>query len=219
MNKTEYIIKNKGTVVLMTLALSGFLNGAAAADHHGDKNVKVQKMQTHMVERMDDMFKRLDKNNDGTITHQEMMKQTKDRFDSIDKNSDGSIVLDELPKDPKELKKLLGRDGKMKRRHHGKKKQKGKDHKKGDHKMRVHKRRAHKMNRISMMHRMDRNNDEMISFEEFSAPAIRRFKRGDRNGDGTITRAEVKEMLDVRVMRMKMKKKQMKKVREKISKG
>ena len=50
--------------------------------------------------------------------------------------------------------------------------------------------------RMKFMARMDRDGNEQLTVEEFAAPLIKRYKRADINGDGTVTQAELEEMLE-----------------------
>ena len=45
---------------------------------------------------------------------------------------------------------------------------------------------------------LDRNEDGLLSLEEFADPALRRFDRSDRNRDGRITREEFSEAMPSR---------------------
>jgi Ca2+-binding EF-hand superfamily protein len=138
------------------------------------------------------MFENLDTNKDGAVSHAEMMAKTKSDFAEFDKNNDGVILFDELPK---EMPLREGQERFMKKikERHEKKAENGKRRGMGrmspeemENKMRP--------TRIKFMARLDTNGDERLDVDEFSKRSIRRFKKADANGDGTVTREEMEKV-------------------------
>jgi len=140
--------------------------------------------------RMEEYFSKADTNKDGKLTHAEMMVQVRSRFDGFDKNGNGFIELGELPK------VMPVPEGRQKRGEKRRAKMKERMAERGreiSEQMKQQFEKAGKPTRIKFMAKHDRDGDERISLDEFSSKAARRFKRGDMNGDGVMTMAELEE--------------------------
>ncbi|MCJ9429196.1 EF-hand domain-containing protein [Kordiimonas marina] len=148
--------------------------------------------------RPENIFKLMDTNNDGVITHDELMAHVQAKFASFDKNKDGFLVLDELPK---EMPMPQGMKRGKKRFHKGDRPSPCQD---GDCPMGAEGRPPMKApTRMQFMARFDRNGDEKVSLEEFAEPAVRHFKRMDLNGDGKVTKDEAQEAHKERFRKMR----------------
>jgi Ca2+-binding EF-hand superfamily protein len=166
-------MKTLKQIAAVSLLASFTALGAHASD--GDKMLK--------------RFEEIDGNKDGVITHAEMMAKVSEKFGELDKNGNGYLVLSELPKNMPVPEHVHER--KEKRREKMKERM-AKDGRKlaelfEDGKMKG------PPTRMKFMAKFDKDGDEQVSLEEFALKAVKRFKRGDVNGDGSVTLAEMKE--------------------------
>jgi Ca2+-binding EF-hand superfamily protein len=113
--------------------------------------------------RAEKRFQNLDKNNDGKVTAAELNQSLAARFVKMDTNKDGFLS--------KEDRKQVGKKGKKAGKKAGK--------------------RGAKM--AKRMNRLDTNKDGKISAVEFQAVGPVMFKKLDKNGDGVITKDEMKQ--------------------------
>lgn len=156
------------------------------------------KEPNHLPEHIQQRFIEADSNKDGVVTHAEMMLQVEKRFNVFDKNRDGYLVLQELPKImpiPEHKKERMKKHKeKMKQRMAGR----GHEMPEGmpeamPAEMEERFGARGKPTRLRFVAKLDRDGDERVSLEEFARKAARKFKRGDVNGDGSITLAELEE--------------------------
>lgn len=146
-----------------------------------------------------EVFRQLDLNANGIVTHNELMQEAQKKFAEFDQNQNGNVGLDELPD-----KMPLSRRAERRFAHMQEKAE-------------VHlnagtdrgKRRGLRLSpeewvekmrpsRIKFMARMDKDGNEQLTVEEMAAPLIKRFKRADINGDGEVTSAEFEQSLEQR---------------------
>ncbi|WP_308909567.1 hypothetical protein [Pseudokordiimonas caeni] len=135
-----------------------------------------------------DHFGKADTNGDGAVSKAEMTASLQAHFDKYDANKDGKIILAELPKEipvPEEAK------AKMQEHYDRMVEKRGKE--KADKMM---ERFSKGTSRIDFLARFDRDNDEAISFAEFSAKPLKHFEKADSNSDGTVTAAEKEEAME-----------------------
>ncbi|WP_262690478.1 EF-hand domain-containing protein [Kordiimonas aestuarii] len=132
-------------------------------------------------------FKEADTNSNGVVTHDEMLSAVKVKFDQFDKDGDGYLTLSELPKEmpvpegmEKRMEKHLERMAKRAEKA-------GRDFDEDQFEGR------YKPTRMRFIVKLDRDNDERVSLEEFSSRAVHMFKRADENGDGEVTRTEMED--------------------------
>jgi len=155
-------------------------------------------------------FQQIDLNGNGVVTHDELMQEARKHFAEFDLDGNGTVLLNELPEKmplpPRAERRLAKQKEKMQSRE-----QSGERGEKKRGPRMSPEDRAEKMRptRLKFMARMDKNGDEQLSLEEFSAPMIKRFKRADVNGDGGVTTAELEQSLEQRrhKQRRQMKKK------------
>lgn len=135
-------------------------------------------------------FLALDVNNNGEVSHDELMQQAVSRFAEFDQDGNGILLLEELPLKmpvPPQAQRRLER---MKERFEAR------GHAEEGPVPLEERFRDRQPTRMKFMARMDRDGNEQLTVEEFAAPLIKRYKRADINGDGTVTQAELEEMLE-----------------------
>ena len=135
-------------------------------------------------------FLALDVNNNGEVSHDELMQQAASRFAEFDQDGNGILLLEELPlKMPvpphaeQRMERMKARMGANNIPDAGGRSLEERFH-------------DRQPTRMKFMARMDRDGNEQLTVEEFAAPMIKRYKRADINGDGTVTQAELEEMLE-----------------------
>lgn len=167
------------TIAVSTLALIGTAAEAAPGDR-----------RAAFKERAQERFQTIDQNKDGTLSHDELMAQAQVRFDEFDQDGNGIILLEELPvKMP-----LPGRASRRLERMQENLDLKGaSDEQRQRLEEKAEKRRP---TRVKFMARLDRDENEQLDVEEFAAPMIKRYKRADINGDGSVTQSEFDEALE-----------------------
>lgn len=143
-----------------------------------------------------EVFKQLDVNNDQIVTHEEMMQEARRKFAAFDQNKNGVITLGELPEKMPLPPRAERRIAKMKDRAEAR--QQDGEPRRGRHMSPEERAEKMRPTRIKFMARMDKNGDEQVSLEEFVVPMVKRFKRGDIDGDGEITAAEFEQSLKQR---------------------
>ncbi len=147
-------------------------------------------------ERAKEVFRQLDVNNDQVVTHDELMLEAQKKFVEFDQNNNGAITLGELPEkmplSPRAERRIAHMKDRADARQQAGAQRRGPRMPPDE--------RAEKMRstRIKFMARMDKNGDEQVNLEEFAAPLVNRFKRGDINGDGEVTTAEFEQSLEQR---------------------
>jgi len=152
------------------------------------------KEPNYLPEHIQQRFTEADSNKDGVVTHAEMMLQVEKKFNEFDKNRDGYLVLQELPK----IMPIAEHKKERMEKHKEKMKQRmaKRDHKMPEGmsaEMENHFGERGKPTRLRFVAKLDRDGDERVSLEEFTRKAARKFKRGDVNGDGSITLAELEK--------------------------
>jgi len=135
----------------------------------------------------EDRFKKHDTDGNGVVSYTEMTAQVQEKFNEHDQNHDGYIELSELPlimpEPPHRRERKERQFSKMKE----KMEEHGREIPAGFAGRMNH---GGKPTRIKFIAKFDRDEDERVSFEEFSIKAIRHFKERDVNGDGGVTLQE-----------------------------
>ncbi len=132
-----------------------------------------------------------DADSNGIVTHEELMRFSALKFNKFDVNRDGLIALSELPKRmplSKHQKERLERFARYRpeRNPENNKEQNGETGlSESDGRF--------QSTRLKFVARLDRDNDEQLSLEEFLSRFIRHFKRNDIDGNGEVTLSEVQE--------------------------
>ena len=165
-----------------------------------DKQSRAEKIEMKIQER----FQKTDTDKNGIISHDEMIAGASEKFQEFDQNNDGYIELSELPK---EMSVPDHRRERIEKRL-----QKRQEHAEARGESFEAKRLIRQPTRLKFVARMDQDNDERLSLEEFAAPAIKRFKHSDMNGDGEVTIEEAKQSVEQKMrkrFRGKMKARQM----------
>ena len=143
------------------------------------------------------MMRRFDGDKDGKVTRAEVEERLKRRFARIDLNNDGRISDEDLPPILRG-RNVLSPDGQAAGRQGWRRGWRG--NRRGDWRGRRSGRRM-----IRQVRGRDANKDGSVSFEEFSARALARFERMDRDKNGAIEQSDFdalrKEMLNYRVQR------------------
>ena len=167
------------TIAVSTLALLS----VAAEAQPGDRKAAFK-------ERAQERFQTIDQNQDGVLSHDELMAQAQTKFAEFDQDGNGIILLEELPvKMP-----LPGRAQRRIERMQEKMESRGAtDEQLSRLEERAEERRP---TRVKFMARFDQDENEQLDVEEFAAPMIKRYKRADINGDGSVTQSEFDEALD-----------------------
>jgi hypothetical protein len=165
-------MKKTLTIGLSALALT--MTGAAFAQQaDGTKAPKPDMTRVQAQTKADEMFAKMDANNDGAITQadREARRQamrTK-MFDALDTDKNGQISRNEF------MAKHDMKKGQMGKHDRGDKRGKWGKHDRG-----------------GMQGMADTNKDGSISKAEFTAAALARFDKNDANKDGTVTAEERK---------------------------
>ena len=149
-----------------------------------DKQSRAEKIETKIQER----FQKSDTDQTGIISHDEMMRGASEKFQEFDQNKDGYIELSELPKVMPIPKKRLERIEKKRQKRQERAEAQGREP--------DDVRPIRQPTRLKFVARMDKNNDERLSLEEFAAHAIKRFKKSDVNGDGDVTLEEARQAIE-----------------------
>jgi len=141
-------------------------------------------------DRAKERFDALDTNGDGVITHSEMMAHSKSKFDEFDKNRDGFLELAELPKEMPVPERAGKRQEKRMEKMKARAERRGGEFNPEDiEELKV------APTRMRFIAKLDRDGDEKVSLDEFSVRAVKRFKQGDVNGDGTVSFTEAKDAM------------------------
>jgi len=98
---------------------------------------------------------KIDRDNDGKITQDEIDASRRERFGKLDANQDGSLTLEEF--------QALARHDRMRDR------------------------------LADRFQTMDNNGDSVLTSEEFMAPISDIVNKRDRDGDGALTRDEIRQ--------------------------
>ncbi len=137
-------------------------------------------------------FQELDVNRDGAITHDELMQQARQKFSEFDQDGNGIVLLEELPEKMPLSAKAQRRMERMQERREARQE----EGKRAPARSLEAFAEKHQPSRIKFMARFDKNGDEQLVVEEFAAPMIKRHKKIDVNGDGTVTEMELDEALE-----------------------
>ncbi len=144
-------------------------------------------------------FQQLDLNANGVVTHDELMQEARKKFAEFDLDGNGTVLLSELPEKmplpPRAERRLAHKKDKAQSREQS---GKGDDTRRGPRMSPEDRAEKMRPTRLKFMAKMDKNGDEQLSIEEFSAPLIKRFKRADVNGDGVVTTDELEQSLEHR---------------------
>ena len=183
------------TKTILIAVFAGVLSPVAMSSP--DNGMHGKEMKEKMLER----FNAADADKNGVITHAEMMAKVSEKFGEFDKNKDGFLELEELPKI------MPMREKHMRMKHMGKHHENADPEKMAKKKEKMKKRWAKKHTRIKFIAKLDKDGDERVSLEEFARKKVEHFKRGDENGDGSVTLAEMeaagKHMRHHRMKKMK----------------
>ena len=165
--------------------------------HDGNKDGVIQKDE--MIAAHADQFKQLDSNSDGFITLDEMPTSPKElkklighKMHKMHKRMHEEKFVVKTIEDGVETV-LVGDAAKKYMKEH---EAVGEDHMFKEVEVEVKRGKRHgkrhkgQMTRMKAMVKMDRNGDEKISLDEFTAKVSRHFKRKDANGDGSISMEE-----------------------------
>ena len=167
------------TIAVSTLALVATAAEAAPGDRKAEFKARAQ-----------ERFQSLDQNKDGTLSHDELMAQAQSKFAEFDQDGNGVILLEELPV----VMPLPERaERRLERMRENLDLRGASDAKRQRLEERAEKRRP---SRIKFMARLDQDANEQLDVEEFAAPMIKRYKRADINGDGSVTQSEFDEALE-----------------------
>ena len=146
-----------------------------------------------------DAFQQLDLNANGVVTHNELMQEARKHFAEFDLDGNGTILLSELPDKmplpPRAERRLAKMQDKAQSRDQSGQRSETRRGPRMSPEDRAEKMRP---TRLKFMAKMDKNGDEQLNLEEFSAPIIKRFKRADVNGDGDVTTAELEQSMEQR---------------------
>jgi len=162
------------------IGLGGFVGGAASA------------LSGPSMGRGGDMDRLavFDQNGDGAIARSEVLADLEEQFSLLDGNGNGFLTLDEmpvlLPVDAEQQGRIDSRVDQALRRAE----RKGLTVEEADLRQRF------APTRLKLVAHHDQNADEQISFEEFTARALRRFDHADANTDGVVSAEEREEISD-----------------------
>jgi len=130
------------------------------------------------------MFAQFDTDQDGRIAEAEVRAVTEAKFAALDTNGDKMLTLEELPQEMP-VDPFVAERGARKAKQIAKRAARnGIDVDEEQIRQRM------APTRMKFMARMDKNGDEQVSFDEFSARAFRMFERVDSNADKYIDQAE-----------------------------
>lgn len=138
-------------------------------------------------------FRSFDRNNDGVVSHRELMNEASEKFSEFDQDRNGILVLDELPLKMPVPERVQRRVEQLQQRGERLRLGRGESGSGPAIEELVEKRSP---TRMKFMARLDRDENEQLDVEEFAAPLIRRYKRADINGDGSVTEEEFDEALE-----------------------
>ncbi|WP_293958832.1 EF-hand domain-containing protein [Sneathiella sp.] len=138
------------------------------------------------------MFERLDTNNDGELTFEEMTAKSTERFSKLDKDGNGTISVEEMTIRKKEFFDKLDVDGSGSISMEEAKAFRQKKHE--DRKER---------HSARLMELLDADGNGTVSSDEFAAASTKRFEAADSNGDGVLS---ADELLNLRPKKGGMKK-------------
>lgn len=163
----------------LTIATSVLALGAAVSAHAqpgpGGAGNHPPATRAEVQQHAGQMFKQMDVNGDGKLDAADREAHQGQVFSRLDTNGDGQLSEEEFAAG----REAMG-SGKGEHRGHGK----------GDH-ARQGQPMMQGMQRMARMARMaDKNGDNAISQDEFTAAALAMFDRADTNGDGTISQEE-----------------------------
>jgi len=175
-------VNNRQCLLAIAISTAVFVPATLSAQEKDGRQAFRAEMQALIKER----FARLDADGSGIVSHDEMLASARANFDEYDGNSDGFLSLDELP----EVMPLPEHVQKRRELKEQRFVERGGDPEKAQ--KRSEKRQP---TRIRFVARMDKDRDELVSFDEFSKPTIRMFKRADGNGDGEITEEEMADSM------------------------
>jgi Ca2+-binding EF-hand superfamily protein len=175
-------VNNRQRLLFLAMSTAVLLPMTVSAQERGDRQAFRAEMEALVKER----FARLDTDGSGIVSYDEMLAGARARFDEYDGNSDGFLSHDELPAImpvPEYVQKL--RELRQQRFV-----ERGGDAEKAEKRFG-----DRQPTRIRFVARMDKDHDELVSFDEFTKPAIRMFKRADGDGNGEVTEEEMIDSL------------------------
>jgi Ca2+-binding EF-hand superfamily protein len=155
--------------------------------------------------------KEYDKNNDGSLSREELPADLRDGFQDLDANKDGKLSADELKDHAERMSRSAApvevisiwvveaqadapsREELQKAYDMLRKADKNNDGKLGEDELRAAREQAVQQRVNSAFERCDKNNDGKISRDEARGPMAGFFQAADGNGDGSVTREELKQ--------------------------
>ncbi|WP_262695538.1 EF-hand domain-containing protein [Kordiimonas aquimaris] len=137
------------------------------------------------------MFKQLDRDGNNVVTHEELLNEARQHFADFDHDGNQLIELAELPQEMPLRGPQKRRLERVKDRMEKRAERRDESHEPRMTVEEVEDRMRH--SRIQFMARMDRDEDEQLTVEEFAAPLIKRFKKADIDGDGNVTLEEFED--------------------------
>ncbi len=141
------------------------------------------------------VFQEMDTDNNQSVSHGEVMARVSEKFVKFDNNGDGLITLDELPKVMPVPEHKQNMQNKLKQEMLDRLREKGLSEEEIAKKVaKMDKRMQGRTppTRIEFMNKHDQNKDEAIDLSEFGSRMIKKFKKMDVNGDGSVTVDELK---------------------------
>lgn len=142
-------------------------------------------------------FQAYDINGDGAVSYDELMEDVGRKFAEFDQDGNGILLLDELPLKmplPAHAAERIARKQERMQRHQSRASENPEEAQpRLSPEEMAEKRRP---SRMKFMAKLDRDENEQLDIDEFAAPLIKRYKRADINGDGTVSEAELDESFE-----------------------
>ncbi|UTW56658.1 hypothetical protein [Kordiimonas sp. SCSIO 12610] len=172
----------------ISVAVCAIITAGVTAQDPAQKPSRQDRINA-MREQIQATFLKLDSDSNGVVSHDEMMQTSAKRFSEFDADNNGFIALDELPKLMPISDQQRARFERLARFRADKPEGVEKNE-------RI--RQNRQPTRLKFVARLDRDNDEQLSLDEFAAPAVNRFKRHDVDGNGEVTLEEIETSIKKR---------------------